>query len=121
METKYCLNCGETIKGRVDKKYCDDTCRSTFHHRKTPEQVNFMRSIHYILKKNRMILANFFKTPQQTPAVEKQSLLEKGFHFGYHTQTLKMESNNPQFACYDYAYQELNENQIILFKIPQTS
>jgi hypothetical protein len=120
METKNCRNCGEILKGRIDKKYCDDTCRSTFHHKKAPEQVNLMRQIHYILLKNRKILAKFFQKQSNPPTIEKRSLLEMGFHFGYHTQTIKKESNSTQFACYDYAYQELNENQILLFKIPDS-
>ncbi|MFY8021743.1 MAG: hypothetical protein ACOVP1_11110 [Bacteroidia bacterium] len=117
MENKFCQNCGESIKGRIDKKFCDDACRSTYHHKKSPEQVSFMRNIHYILQKNRKILAKFFHKQPNQALIEKRSLLEMGFHFGYHTQTIQSDSNLPQFACYDYAYQELNENQILLIKI----
>ena len=30
-EEKRCLECGDVIKGRADKKFCDDQCRSNYN------------------------------------------------------------------------------------------
>ncbi|MBC7654417.1 MAG: DUF2116 family Zn-ribbon domain-containing protein, partial [Oligoflexus sp.] len=30
---KQCLDCGNSIKGRADKKFCDDQCRSNYNNR----------------------------------------------------------------------------------------
>ncbi|MFA6947300.1 MAG: DUF2116 family Zn-ribbon domain-containing protein, partial [Pedobacter sp.] len=28
-----CLDCGAALRGRTDKKFCDDQCRSNFNNR----------------------------------------------------------------------------------------
>jgi len=30
-ENKTCLACGKILKGRVDKKFCDDYCRNNYN------------------------------------------------------------------------------------------
>ncbi len=53
---KKCLSCGETLIGRADKKFCNDSCRNNYHHNQNRDQINFIRNINNILKKNRAIL-----------------------------------------------------------------
>ena len=56
MENKTCLNCGEPIRGRVDKKFCDDQCRNNYNYHQYADANNLMRRINHTLKKNRNIL-----------------------------------------------------------------
>ena len=30
-KNKKCLSCGKLLKGRVDKKFCDDYCRNNYN------------------------------------------------------------------------------------------
>ncbi len=40
-----CVECGEEIKGRADKKFCSDQCRSAFNNRLNSDATNFIRNI----------------------------------------------------------------------------
>ena len=33
MEHRECLECGEPLKGRVDKKFCSDYCRNSHNNK----------------------------------------------------------------------------------------
>ena len=33
IEPKPCLSCSKPVKGRTDKKFCDDYCRNSYHNR----------------------------------------------------------------------------------------
>ena len=56
MEERKCLYCGEPIIGRVDKKFCCDSCRNSYNYEKTHKQVNVVRKINGILARNHNIL-----------------------------------------------------------------
>ena len=48
MEERKCLYCGEPIIGRMDKKFCCDSCRNSYNYEKTHKQVNVIRRINGI-------------------------------------------------------------------------
>ena len=52
-----CLQCGEAIYGRPDKKFCNDHCRSEWHNHRGRQSLKMlkMRYMH-ALEKNRSIL-----------------------------------------------------------------
>ena len=43
MEERKCLYCGEPLIGRVDKKFCCDSCRNSYNYEKTHKQINVVR------------------------------------------------------------------------------
>jgi len=49
--TKYCAHCQKPIKGRTDKKYCNDYCRNSFNNQVHSEHNNYMRQINQLLQK----------------------------------------------------------------------
>ncbi|MBL7762218.1 MAG: DUF2116 family Zn-ribbon domain-containing protein, partial [Chitinophagaceae bacterium] len=51
-----CLNCGKPLKGRSDKKFCDDSCRNNYNNQLKSIVNNQMRNINNVLGKNRRIL-----------------------------------------------------------------
>uniref|UniRef100_UPI00374D4ADE DUF2116 family Zn-ribbon domain-containing protein n=2 Tax=Ferruginibacter sp. TaxID=1940288 RepID=UPI00374D4ADE len=53
---KKCLTCGKTIKGRTDKKFCDDYCRNGYNNQLKAGDNNYVRNINNALRKNRRIL-----------------------------------------------------------------
>ena len=113
MEEKKCLECGDPIKGRVDKKFCSDQCRNTFNNRQNSDEVNYVRNINHILRKNRRIMEKL--NPKGLTRVTKQQLVNKGFNFDYftHTYTTKTEKNI-YIYCYDYGYRILENDEYLI-------
>lgn len=99
---KKCMECGETIRGRTDKKFCSDQCRNSYNNRLNSDNNNFVRNINNILRKNRRILQSL--NPEGTTKVGKDELLTNGFNFNYHTNTYTTKSGKTYFFCYEFGY-----------------
>ena len=56
MTPKSCLLCQKTIRGRSDKKFCNDYCRNVYNNQNKSIQNNLVRNINNALGKNRKIL-----------------------------------------------------------------
>ncbi|RYF12576.1 MAG: DUF2116 family Zn-ribbon domain-containing protein, partial [Flavobacteriales bacterium] len=39
---RFCLDCNTEIKGRADKKFCDDQCRNNYNNRRKSEDGEFV-------------------------------------------------------------------------------
>jgi len=52
MEFKKCLECGEPIKGRSDKKFCGDYCRNVYNNKINTDSKNLIRNKNNRLRKN---------------------------------------------------------------------
>ncbi|MCB0660481.1 MAG: hypothetical protein KDC04_06080 [Saprospiraceae bacterium] len=108
MESAVCLECGDKILGRRDKKFCSDQCRTTYNNRLNTDQNKFMRNINNILRKNRRILEALNPTGKTT--VTKTDLLDEGFKFAYFTNEYKTKSGKTYRFCYEHGYLELENN-----------
>jgi len=51
MEERYCLECGEPLIGRSDKKFCDDQCRNAYNNKLNRDHINLYRNINNKLRK----------------------------------------------------------------------
>ena len=87
VETKQCLQCGEKILGRMDKRFCSDGCRNIFHYNANSAPINYVRNVVNALKKNRRVLADLNTGPEGKTKVHREKLLERGYNFMYHTNT----------------------------------
>ena len=56
--SKTCLECGDKIIGREDKKFCSDGCRNAYNNKMNKDQNNLMRNINNKLRKNYRICVN---------------------------------------------------------------
>jgi predicted nucleic acid-binding Zn ribbon protein len=56
---RLCLDCGKAVKGRTDKKFCDDNCRNSYNNHLKNENGLVFKRINLALKKNRTLLAKF--------------------------------------------------------------
>ena len=56
---KKCILCEKNIRGRADKKFCNDYCRAAYNNELKSPANNFIRNINNALGKNRRILATF--------------------------------------------------------------
>ncbi|MEO8823989.1 MAG: hypothetical protein ABI366_10500 [Ginsengibacter sp.] len=115
-ETSACLNCNKPLKGRTDKKFCDDYCRNSYNNELKASKNNLVRNINNALGKNRRILESFFNEEEEIAKTNKNKLLEKGFQFKYITHTYTNKKGNVYFFCYDLGYMPLDNDWYLLVK-----
>ena len=63
-EERACLDCGAVLRGRSDKKFCDDQCRNNYNNQLNSESYNLVRNINNKLKRNRRVMGEFNPTGQ---------------------------------------------------------
>ncbi|GAB1417575.1 hypothetical protein MASR2M12_03400 [Bacteroidales bacterium] len=103
-----CLECGEPLMGRADKKFCNDQCRSAHYQKSQADSAPLMRSINNQLRKNRMILAKL--NPDGKTRIKKSILEKEGFQFKYFTSTYTTRDNRTYFFVYDQGYLPLEND-----------
>jgi hypothetical protein len=106
LETKTCLACGETLKGRVDKKFCNDYCRNNYNNQQKAKgsHSSYVRNINNTLMKNRKILESVLPDGEKTTKANKDKLQRLGYNFKYTTHTYTNKAGNTYFYCYDYGF-----------------
>ncbi|MBE8715542.1 hypothetical protein [Sphingobacterium hungaricum] len=111
---RFCLDCGTLLKGRIDKKFCDDQCRSHYNNHVKADDSLVIRSINQILKKNRSILKSL--NPDGKNKVKRKSLMQKGFDFTYFTHTYSTQKGSLYYFCYEYGYLNLENEEVLLVR-----
>lgn len=109
-----CRECKVEIFGRVDKKFCSDQCRTSFHNKNNSDSNNFMRNINNILRKNRRILKSL--NPKETAKVSKVDLLDEGFKFSYYTNEYVTKAGKVYKFCYEQGYLDLGKGKYALVR-----
>lgn len=115
-EIKICLFCEKPVKGRSDKKFCDDYCRAAYNNELKSAANNYIRNVNNALGKNRRILESFLSETESTTKANRDKLIEKGFQFKYHTNILTAKNGNTYFYCYEYGYLPLENNWYLIVK-----
>ena len=116
IKPRLCLNCNKPVKGRTDKKFCDDYCRNNYNNQLKSNTINLVRNINNALGKNRRILENLFIAGEQMAKTTKNKLLQRGFQFKYITHTYTNKRGNMYFFCYDIGYLPLESDWYLLVK-----
>ncbi len=108
----FCLQCGEKIIGRIDKKFCDAQCRNSFNNKIKRKNEKQIIEINRILRRNRTILKQF--NPEGKTTVRKEYLHKLDFDFKFHTHTFTTGHGNTYKFCYEYGYLEVEEGLKVL-------
>lgn len=111
---KNCLECGEKIVGREDKKFCSDGCRNAYNNKMNKDSNNFMRNINNKLRKNYRILSEL--NLEGKSKATKAKMLSKGFDFEYFTNILNTSTGNTYYFVYDQGYRLLENELYMLVK-----
>ena len=80
MTERKCLECGDKIAGRVDKKFCSDYFRNAYNTKLNKDSKNLVRNINNRLRKNYRILDSYPLKEGKTKTT-KTRLLDKRFDF----------------------------------------
>lgn len=107
-----CSECGQTFKGRADKKFCSDHCRSIFNNRQRRVDNDYVNLVNKVLKRNRQILSTI--NPTGKVRVTREILLSKGFDFNFFTNVYRTREGSQYFYCYDHGYLPLEKDQYLL-------
>jgi len=102
------------LRGRSDKKFCDDQCRSNYNNHMKAGQQCFIRPVNNILRKNHSVLSKI--CTDKKIRIKKEDLLKNGFNPDYHTHMLHAQNGNTYFFCYDYGFLLLNNDEMLLVK-----
>jgi hypothetical protein len=113
---KTCLFCEKPVKGRSDKKFCDDYCRAAYNNDLKSASNNYIRNVNNALGKNRRILEILLPEGEPTAKANQDKLLQLGFQFKYHTHQYTAKNGNNYFYCYEYGYLPLENNWFLIVK-----
>jgi len=114
MEEKQCIECGQKLFGRQDKKFCSDQCRNAYNNKLNSDANNYIRTVNNTLRKNRRILAAL--NPNGKSKTHRDKLIEKGFDFNYYTNTYTTKAGAIYYFCYEYGYLEIDNGYYALVK-----
>lgn len=114
MKARTCLECGELLTGRIDRKFCSDACRIAYNNRVYRKENVFIQKINKKLKRNRDILKAL--NPEGKARVSKEDLLKKGFSFNFFTHQLKTKKGQVYTFVYEYGYLPLEDGMFFLVK-----
>ena len=117
-DMRKCLACGRTLKGRVDKKFCDDNCRNNYNNQQKAKgsYSSYVRNINNTLLKNRKILESILPPTGETAKANKEKLLRLGFQFKYLTHMYTTKTGKTYSYCYDYGYLPLENDWYLIVK-----
>jgi hypothetical protein len=107
-----CIECQVSFKGRIDKKFCSDQCRTVYNNRERSLENTYIKEVNSILKKNRRILLEL--NPEGKNRVSRDKLKSKGFDFSYFTSTYKTKDGAQYFYCYEQGYLPIEKEQCLL-------
>jgi hypothetical protein len=109
---KICLDCGDTLRGRTDKKFCSDQCRNNYNNRLNRDSNNYVRNVHGLLRKNRRILSDLYA--EGRIRIHRDALLALGYNFGFFTHIIETSQGLMSHYCFEYGYSEMGEDFIEL-------
>lgn len=109
---KKCLECGDKISGRIDKKFCSDQCRIAYNNKLNSDNTNLVRNINNALRKNRRILMELNTTGKTK--IMRQKLIENGFDFHFFTSLYTTKDGAVYHYCYEQGYLQTDKDWFLL-------
>lgn len=115
-EPKNCLFCDKQLKGRSDKKFCDDYCRAAYNNELKSIANSQVKNVNNVLAKNRRILEELLPSNEEMVKTTREKLLQKGFLFKYITHLYTTKTGKTYYYCYEYGYLPLDNDWYLIVK-----
>ncbi|MBO4447261.1 MAG: hypothetical protein J5764_03950 [Bacteroidales bacterium] len=98
----HCLECGEILYGRSDKKFCGATCRNAWHsHFRSGKRLARSLTLNG-LTKNYKILEDLISLKQKSCPLDSLTVL--GFNPELITHQAVKNGRHTEYRCFDIAY-----------------
>ena len=107
---KKCPVCKAEVKGRKDKIYCSESCKSSHQYEIRTKNESFYLKVERQLKTNRKILKRYNQTGYTT--LRKEVLLQQGFDPRYFTHYWKNQKGQVYLFCFDFGFLEIEREGI---------
>ena len=111
---KVCKECQLPLQGRSDKKFCDDYCRVSYHSKSNRDNLEVVRQINKILKKNRQILQECLQ--KYGNSIPRKYLERNSFKFQFYTHLMTYSKKETIKYCYDLGIAEISQSEIKIFR-----
>lgn len=105
-QKRMCACCGDLLRGRSDKLFCDDRCRNKHHNEKRKKSLlgDRARSIQRQLVKNHRIL-NDMLAGRRRLTISRDHLLRRGFCFEIYSHQ-RVFCRRKWCFCLDIGYRQ---------------
>ncbi len=111
-----CLECSAILRGRLDKKFCNDYCRNAYNNKQNADVNNFVRTVNNALRRNRRILESQIREGEEMSKCPRQRLVEAGYDFTYHTHTIANKKGQVYTFCYEYGFLPLEGDWLLVVR-----
>jgi len=108
--------CKAPITGRSDKIFCSPNCKTEYHLKLRKATSVAVIEINKILARNRSILLEIIGKNQVQKKIQRLILDKKKFNFKYHTHLIRNSHGKLYFYCYDIAWMEFSDNEVLIIK-----
>jgi predicted nucleic acid-binding Zn ribbon protein len=117
-DKRVCIACGAILKGRADKKFCNDYCRNNYNNEQKAKgsQSSLVRNTNNALLKNRKVLEAVLPDGEETAKAHKDKLMRLGFQFKYLTHIYTTKTGKTYYYCYDYGYLPLDNDWFLIVR-----
>lgn len=115
---RHCRACGAGLRGRSDKKFCNDYCRNQYNneHKASDQQHPAVRTINRSLLHNRKIMAGLLQEQDKALRIARERMIELGFIFRYITEIYTARNGHIYLYCYDYGYRQLENDRVLIIR-----
>lgn len=107
MEGPKCEECGKTLHGRTDKRFCDAYCRNAYHNKHKRPDEQYMQQVNVQIRRNRRILKDL--CPEGKAMVRREVLEALGYDYKYFSGTY-VSKTLTYYLCYDYGFAPIQDN-----------
>lgn len=111
-----CIRCGKPYRGRIDKKFCCDECRTDYHNQLRRERERGLRAVNRILASNWKILSAQLRAGHSKVPVAE--LAGMNFNFEIYTGSRRWLPGRRTFWCYNCAYRISRSGIVHIWESP---
>ena len=106
---RHCLECGEPLYGRPDKKFCNISCRSKYHGDLRRRHNMLYSKTMGNLQRNYEILEHLYRL--NSLACPLRELIAMGFKTDFVTHRVEKKGKHLEYRCFDFIY-NLSDNKL---------
>ncbi len=101
-EDRHCLECGEPLYGRPDKKFCSSSCKSKYHGELRRWHNRLYSTTLDNLNRNYGILEHLYRL--NNTGCPTSELLAMGFRPDFVTHRVEKKGKHLEYRCFDFVY-----------------